>query len=437
MSKQQPSCWVLAWACVELVQVFNLVQAERDSGAQSDEGRSLELADEELEYRLFRSKHRDQEQVDAIGYDNRFALWRKARARIDAHNARPDVIWKAAVNRFADYTEAEFKALLGHTPLRGNTRAAAFGPRRSSFFEVSETASPNQSHRGLQLAQSLDWRQKLKSVDNVLNQGSCGSCWAVSAIGALQMQVEFQTGRAVGDLSWNQVKDCSNNTRKCGGTGGCQGSTGELAYAYIASTGGLALHSTYKGNRHMDEECRMTVPHVTISGYKRLEENRLQPLLAALNQDGPVVVSIDATGWNAYGSGIYDGCTPDTVVNHGVALVGYGTDSSVSKDYWLIRNSWGKGWGEDGFIRVLRHLGDIDDYHGQNSGYCGLDSKPQEGVGCEGEEGPWVVCGMCGILSDSCYPVGVKFVEHPVKQVVNWNTRWQPNLAGSSSQPAT
>lgn len=431
MSKQQPASWLLAWVCVA---VFNLVQAERDSGAQSDEGRGLELADEELEYRLFRNTHRYNGDLDAMSYDHRFALWRKARANIDVHNARADVTWKAALNRFADYTEAEFKALLGHTPLRGNSRAAAFGPRRSSLFEVSETASPNQSGHGKELAQSLDWRHKLKSVHNVLNQGSCGSCWAVSAIGALQMQVEFQTGKTVSDLSWNQVKDCSNNSRNCGGTGGCKGSTGELAYGYIASTGGLALHKTYKGNMNTDEPCRRTVPHISISGYKRLEENRLQPLLAALNQDGPLVVSIDATGWGSYGLGIYDGCTPATVVNHGVVLVGYGADGSVNKDYWLIRNSWGKGWGEAGFIRVLRHQGDIDDYHGENSGYCGLDSKPQEGVGCEGEEGPWVVCGMCGILSDTSYPVGVKFVEHPVNQVVNWNKRWKPVLSGLPSQ---
>lgn len=412
------------------VAIVSLTQAERDANDMSDTAGSLELADEEQEYRLFRAEHRNHEAVDAFNFEHRFDLWRKARAKVDAHNARSDVMWKAAVNHFADYTEAEFKALLGHTPLRGSNRAKAFGASGSSFFEVSNTVSPEEHPNQELVARSLNWGEKLKSVSNVLNQGACGSCWAVSAIGALQMQVELQTGRLVGSLSWNQVKDCSNNTRHCGGDGGCQGSTGELAYSYIASTGGLALSETYQGNINRDEQCKMAVPHISISGYRRLEVNRLKPLMLALNQNGPMVVSIDASGLSSYGSGIYDGCQPNTVVNHGVVLVGYGADSSVSKDYWLIRNSWTEKWGEGGFIRMLRHSGDIDDYHGQNSGYCGLDSKPQEGVGCKGEEGPWVVCGMCGILSDSCYPVGVKLVQNPVSQVVNWKTKWRPVLSG-------
>lgn len=94
---------------------------------------------------------------------------------------------------------------------------------------------------------------------------------------------------------------------------------------------------------------------------------------------------------------MFDGCDYDQNVNinHAVVLVGYGSEDGL--DYWLVRNSWGYYYGEDGYIRVLR----------ESSTYCAVDSTPQDGSACKGDDKPIQVCGMCGILSDSSYPIGV------------------------------
>jgi len=218
------------------------------------------------------------------------------------------------------------------------------------------------------------------------------------------MHAELVSGKML-TLSTNQVKDCAPNEDHCGGTGKCEGSTSELAYVYVSKRGFIASESAYGGNKNKDEDCRDSdhlkdEPYVEIQKYVQLAVNKLDPLLQALN-NGPVVVSIDATGWGMYSSGIFDSCKPDAIVDHAVVCTGYGTEGG--KDYWTIRNSWGGRWGEKGFIRMLRHSSDTG-----VEGHCGKDNKPQEGVGCDG--GPPVidVCGMCGILSDTCYPTGVR-----------------------------
>jgi len=88
---------------------------------------------------------------------------------------------------------------------------------------------------------------------------------------------------------------------------------------------------------------------------------------------GPIAVSVDASTWHSYESGVFNGCsyTENIDVNHAVVLVGYGTDDKLG-DFWLIRNSWGTGYGENGYIRLAREY-DVQ---------CGVDSTPQDGTAC-------------------------------------------------------
>ena len=96
--------------------------------------------------------------------------------------------------------------------------------------------------------------------------------------------------------------------------------------------------------------------------------------------------------WGAYNGGIYDGCkyTCNIALNHAVQLVGYGSDSD--SDYWIVRNSWGPGWGEDGYIRLRRDA----------EAQCGTDSTPMDGSGSDEQH----VCGQCGVLFDTSFPLG-------------------------------
>lgn len=265
-------------------------------------------------------------------------------------------------------------------------------------------------------AATVDWRQRLPITTGpefVREQGGCGSCWAVAAVGTIEMHEELhrqnssallqlEGQRQLEPLSYEQLVDCTPNPRHCGGTGGCKGATGELAFRRVLASG-IAPANRYSGYQHNgDGKCKAVENEkmlTYITGWQRLRDNKLQDLLQALTSAGPVVASVDATGWSLYRRGVFAGCPSDAIVNHAVVLTGYGVDPRLGK-YYMIRNSWGGGWGEEGFIRLRRHTTDKG-----VRGKCGIDRNPKEGVGCDGGPAQIEVCGECGILSDISYPI--------------------------------
>jgi len=285
------------------------------------------------------------------------------------------------VNKFADYTDEELHAMLGH--VRG--AHSIHGPTvASSFLEIGASGEWHSPEKHIKA--HIDWRETLSSANFFRDQGACGSCWAVAATGALEMQAELEQGNTT-RLAYQQLVDCVPNPKHCGGTGGCNGATAELAFEYVQHHG-LSEDKSYEG------DCKKAHPVASVRGWRRLPTNEAQPLLAAVSE-GPVVLSVDGSRWFAYARGIFDGCHKDAVVNHAVLAIGYGKEGGSK--YWLIRNSWGKHWGEAGHIRLHRH-----NIHEE---YCGIDRKPKDGVGCDGGPKELPVCGMCGMLSDSSHPV--------------------------------
>lgn len=115
---------------------------------------------------------------------------------------------------------------------------------------------------------------------------------------------------------------------------------------------------------------------------------------------GPVAISVAADAWETYSSGIFNGKCGSTI-DHAVTAVGYGVENG--KNYWIVRNSWGTGWGEKGYIRVHREASAADVK-------CAVDYKPKDGDGCDGGPTQITVCGLCGILSDSSIPFGGKII---------------------------
>merc|ERR1719232_2287972 len=249
-----------------------------------------------------------------------------------------------------------------------------------------------------ELAASVDLRRKLnKTFMEPKSQGSCGSCWAVAAAGAIETAADIR-GQGV-EVSYEQLVDCVANPRQCGGQGGCRGATAELAFDYVKKHG-ISKKSDYTGYQSGgDGKCRPpTRPALVTAGFKRLETNKMMPLMLAVSR-GPVAVSAHASPWHSYKKGVFDGCKKDAVINHAVLMMGYGTKRVKKKTtpYWLIRNSWGRDWGEDGYLNLLRHT--------EENSYCGTDYEPLKGTGCKGGPATVPVCGMCGILSDSSHPV--------------------------------
>lgn len=344
-------------------------------------------------------------------HEMRQRLFAERVAKIEAHNTHSkDHSWRAGINHLTDRTDEEL------LQLRGFRRHAP-----SSLVESEKMCSSRSQKCGLQrcckglicgakgscaepqaLPESIDWSQNLASGSHVVDQGACGSCWAVAAQGAVELQAELLANQSL-QLSAQGMLGCAPNPRQCGGTGGCDGATPEIAFNW-AKDNGLHLLSSqaYTATSHCPEASFLQRgPVAKIQGFVHLQDNSAQQAMAALVTAGPVAVGVAASAWISYSEGIFDGCSKDATVDHAVLMVGYGIERELG--YWKIRNSWGPIFGESGFIRLRRHAP-------QGEEPCGWDYEPQQGVGCKGGPSKLWVCGVCGVLSDIAYPVGTTVV---------------------------
>ena len=319
-------------------------------------------------------------------YEARRSLFQERLAAALQHNANPSSTWKRGVNHMSDWTESERKAL------RGGLRSQA--AMRTSMLRRQPRQRPAEG-----IPASFDWRSKRGVVTPVKDQGHCGSCWAFASTAVLESHLAIQTG-VYAELSPQNLVSCVPNPNNCGGYGGCAGSTAELAFAYVKEHGIASPYSfpyvSWPGDSN--GTCAVTPasrakPVANVSGHVTLPANEEAPLLEALVNHGPIAVSVAAMPWSDYESGVFDGCGLEgegTDVDHVVVLVGYDEESLI------IRNSWTPLWGESGYIRLKRTTS------------CGIDRTPQDGNGCAGGPNDIKVCGMCGVLSDTAYPVGTK-----------------------------
>jgi len=313
---------------------------------------------------------------------------------IKKHNADPTKTWKKGVNRFTDRTETEFRRLLG-------TKKGLLYQHKSSDKESVAVASSHHvkyDPKAAAIPEQMDWREK-GVITSVKDQGECGSCWTFATTETTESYWALATGK-LHVLSEQQILDCTPNPQQCGGTGGCGGGTAELAWAKIIEMGGLETEWTYPYQSYFGAsfQCHYSkaTPVAHISKFVNLPSNEQDPMLNYVGTTGPLAISVDASAWDSYESGVFDGCNqtnPD--INHAVQLVGYGTDATLG-DYWLVRNSWSPSWGEVGYIRLKR----------STSFTCGIDLTPGDGDGCTGGPPTVKVCGTCGILYDGVYPVG-------------------------------
>jgi len=333
-------------------------------------------------------------------YGHREAIFQDSLLQIHTANSRRDRSWTAGAHPFMDLTNSErAQRLHGYEP-RSSRR----------WTETSKALVALQ----LSVGAGLDDRQYGDVDDSfeadapaVHNQGGlCGSCWAFAAVGAVEARL-MKASSPWQDkhtdepkLSVQALLDCVRNPKHCGGTGGCDGGTPELAFDFMRDHGvplatDLSYHPLLTTDKCPVDPYPSDWQRVTLSGWRSLPSNQARPLMQALVKEGPVVVAADARDWYNYKSGIFDGCGQDAIPNHSVMVRGYGTTSG--QKYWLIQNSWGTKWGELGLIRLLRH----DD----EDSWCGTDTKPQEGVGCDADANKnFTVCGTCGLLFDAVVP---------------------------------
>lgn len=318
---------------------------------------------------------------------------------INAKNAHEGRHWWAGVHPFMDWTQAERNALNGYKPSRAKV---APGGGFAAIQTFGNTFGGSAQHSGVASASNASFYGDSASWEGVAmrQQGSCGSCWAISAVEAVEARLPANTR-----LAAQALVDCVPNPHHCGGKGGCDGATGELAYEFMRDHG-IPLESNYAytaetGSCPMNPATDLfpASQRARVRGWTVLPSNKAQPLMEALYSQGPVVVAVDANDWFDYDNGVFDGCKKDATLGHAVLAKGYGGQGNVK--YWRIQNSWGANWGESGHIRLKREDA------AEEEKLCGQDRKPQEGLGCDGGPPEVTVCGMCGILFDPIYPTGV------------------------------
>ena len=207
----------------------------------------------------------------------------------------------------------------------------------------------------------VDWRTS-GAVTSVKNQQSCGSCWAFSTTGSIEGAWSIKTKKLV-SLSEQQLMDCS----KSEGDESCEGGLMDNAFQYIIKNGGLCSEASYPYLALDQDSCMRCKDIATISSYVDVAANNVTALLDAVTL-GPVSVAIEAdtTSFQLYSSGVYSNTGCGTALDHGVLVVGFNLVSNPP--YWIVKNSWGSSWGENGYIRLAINAANPE-------GQCGILMK--------------------------------------------------------------
>lgn len=207
--------------------------------------------------------------------------------------------------------------------------------------------------RAISLPPSVDWLQN-GSVTEVQSQGSCRSSYAFATTGSLEAQYQRHTGKLI-KFSEQNLLDCSGGGAY--NNSGCRGGTVSESLKFVSDNNGIDTEPSYPYHGNDNSTCRSNAiqTNFTIKSINRITPGQEWLLQTTIASVGPVTVHFDASleSFQFYSSGIYyDYACSKTNGNHYGLAVGYGTEHKLG--YYIVKNSFGKAWGENGYIRMAR-----------------------------------------------------------------------------------
>ena len=283
-------------------------------------------------------------------FNKRFDIFRDNMEYIINENSKGNS-FTLGITSFSDLTVDEFAS---H---RGIMLGGPFSSPCYKFQATSKSVPP-----------SHDWREH-GAVTPVKDQGQCGSCWSFSTTGALE-GIYYITYNELISFSEQQLVDCDMRGNQ-GRDHGCNGGLMDNAFTWIGINGGLCTESDYpyisgttKDRGTCDTSCSVVEKSEIVSYYDVQPSSDEAMMLALSTQPVSIAIQADQRDFQLYQSGVFTGSC-GTALDHGVLTVGYGTEKN--DDFYLVKNSWGATWGDNGYIKLGR-----GDTYNNGDGQCGM-----------------------------------------------------------------
>ncbi|XP_053644016.2 dipeptidyl peptidase 1 isoform X2 [Cherax quadricarinatus] len=253
------------------------------------------------------------------------------------------------------------------------------GGRASSMTSRARTAPATfyTRLRDAGMPAAWNWRNVsgINYVSPIRNQGNCGSCYAFASMAGLESRIRILANNTQQPVfSPQDIVGCSHLSQ------GCEGGFPFLIAGRYAQDVGVVLEecSPYEGKDDACQTNKSCARHYTsyyryVGGY--FGGCNEEEMKIALVKGGPLLVGFEVyddflhyKGGIYHHTGLYDKFNPLELTNHAVLLVGYGADETGEK-FWIVKNSWGEAWGEDGYFRIQRGVDE-----------CGIESMAVEVV---------------------------------------------------------